>query len=77
MKPRQYIILSCLLGVLCLLGGGCATNDAFSFDPLSGWEHHEDVKSYEDRGVSHQNAERAASEDEFFEQMHEISGDHQ
>ena len=49
----------------------------FSLVGLYGWgQHHVDVNYYEDRGVSHQNAERAASEGEFFEQSHEEAGDH-
>ena len=31
--------------------------------------HHDDVKYYEDRGVSHRDAERAVSEDNFFRDM--------
>ena len=49
----------------------------FSLVGLYGWgQHHVDVNYYEDRGVSQQNAERAASEGEFFEQAHEAAGDH-
>lgn len=71
MKFQRHFVLSCSFGILCLLAGGCAIGPNFSFDPLSGVEHHEAVEYHENRGVSHQEAERAAFEDNFFDNMNQ------
>ena len=54
------------LVLLCVLASGCESMMDSAFDSLT---HHDDVNYYEDRGVSHQNAERAVYEDNFFRDM--------
>ena len=39
--------------------------------------HHDDVKAYEDRGVSHRDAERDVNEDYFFREMNNTAESNQ
>jgi hypothetical protein len=66
LKPKR-IWFGIVLVLLCLLVSGCES----MIDNLN---HHDDVEYYENRGVSHQNAERAVNEDNFFRHMDEASG---
>ena len=55
----KCLALGSLLVTGCAILSGCA-------DLAESALYHQDVKYYESRGVSHQNAERAATEDEMF-----------
>jgi hypothetical protein len=52
------------LSVVCIWGSGC---EALT-DSLNDYNHDQRVDEYEDRGVSHKNAERAVYEEDFFNQ---------
>jgi uncharacterized protein YfaT (DUF1175 family) len=57
----RYLVSGCLLLTGCLLQSGCADLVRGSAEDAL---YHQDVQYYEGRGVSHQGAERAATEDE-------------
>jgi hypothetical protein len=68
---KQKIWFGMALVFLCVLVSGCQSMIDSEFDDLS---HHDDVKYYENRGVSHQDAERAVYEDNYFRHMDEAAG---
>jgi hypothetical protein len=65
-QKSRRIQFGIALILLSILASGCESMMDGICDSLT---HHDDVKYYEDRGVSHRDAERAVDEDNFFRDM--------